>query len=121
MNNLPSFIKADSAASTKLFFDTYGSGFREFNAIDIDAATAFFTEKGFSKDAALITASTILKQSKIDGVPVFEILDTIKGFDSLQLNQLIASIMNNERVSTSVVGFKVDSTMPKNIERNILP
>lgn len=121
MNNLPRIQKNESGASTKLFFDTYGQRPIEFNAVDVDAATAFFTERGFSKEAAIITASTVLKQAKIDGVPIFEILDTIAAFSTAQLNQLVARILNNDRVSTSVVGFKFNVTIPANIARNIIP
>jgi hypothetical protein len=73
--NLPSVTKTDSAASTKLFFDTYGQRPLEFGANEVAASIGFFTSKGFEEEAALTTAMTILRQARVDGVQVFEILD----------------------------------------------
>lgn len=120
-NNLPVTQKEDSAASTKLFFDTYGTRPIEFNAIDVDASIGFFTERGFGDEAAIVTGMTILKQAKIDGVPVFELLDSIKHFDEVQLTQVVAKILNNNRVPTSLVGYRDTVEIPKNIARNIRP
>ena len=39
--NLPSFEIQDSAAGTKLYFDTYGEAALEFAANDVTAAVSF--------------------------------------------------------------------------------
>lgn len=117
--NLPLPEVADSAESTKVFFDTYGTPDIEFNAIDVDSAVSFFTSRGFEKDAALITASVILKQAKIDGMPVRELLETLKTFEGIQLSALIAEILNNNRTPISTLGFRQRSIKPDQISRNI--
>lgn len=119
--NLPISIFTDSAASTRLFFDTYGNSQLEFNAVDVDAAVGFFTARGFDKEAALVTASTILTQSKSEGVPVFQLLDTIKNLDEIQLTAVIAQVLNNNRVQSSLVGYRDTVQIPENIARNIRP
>lgn len=43
--NLPSFQKDDSAAGTKLFFDSYGKEPLEFNSNDVSASVSFFKRK----------------------------------------------------------------------------
>lgn len=120
-SNLPQTALADSAAGTKLFFDTYGQEPKEFAATDVDAAIAFFTDKGFSDEAARSTAMAILMQAKEEEIPVFQILDTLKGFDALEISEVTARILNASRQSSSIVGFKSPSIVPKHIARNLMP
>jgi hypothetical protein len=116
--NLPIEIKEDSAAGTKLYFDSYGEEPLEFNANDVDVTVGFFQKAGFDQDAALVVSMTLLRQAKIDGVPIYQILDTIKGFENLQLSQLVGEILNNNRVATSTLGFRIANVIP-NQSRNI--
>ena len=118
--NLPNRQIEDSAAGTKLYFDTYGEQPLEFNSNDVDATHTFFETAGFDKDAALVVSMTILRQAKIEGTPIFQILDTLKGFEKLQLSQIVGEILNNNRVPTSTLGFRVDDVIP-NQSRNIAP
>lgn len=116
--NLPPQEIQDSAAATKLFFDTYGDQPLEFNATDVDACIAFFTKNGFEQDAAIVTATTLLKQSKIENVPIYRILDTLEKIEGIKLSALVAEILNNNRTASSTLGYRepVSST---NITRNI--
>jgi hypothetical protein len=116
--NLPIEVKQDSAAGTQLYFDTYGEEPLEFLSTDVDAAVSFFKNAGFEEDAALVTAMTLLRQAKIDSTPIFEILDTLSGFATLQLSQLVGEILNNNRVPTSTLGFRTANVIP-NQSRNI--
>lgn len=113
-------LTQDSAAATKLFFDTYGQAPLEFNASEVDATVSFFKSKGFDDDAANITAATLLKQAKLDGTPIFRILDTLSGFNSLDLSSLVGEVLNNNRTSSSTLGFRTNPVIPNQI-RNILP
>jgi hypothetical protein len=118
-NSLPSTVVSDSAQATKLFFDQYGISPLEFSANEVAAAVGFFESKGFTSDAALTTSAAILKQAKIDGTPVFKILDTLIGFNSLQLSALVSEILNNNRKSTSTLGFRYLNVPKTEILRNI--
>jgi hypothetical protein len=118
--NLPSTLSTDSASATKLFFDAYGEQPLEFNSTDVDATVGFFESKGFDRDAATITAVTLLKQAKIESQPIFQILDTLKGFSSLQISALVAEILNNNRPSTSTLGLRVVNSNRISQTRNIL-
>jgi len=118
--NLPSREIQDSAARTKLFFDTYGQQPLEFNATDVDGTVGFFTKKGFDEQPALVAATTILKQAKLENIPVFQILDTIGEFDQLELSGLVGEILNNNRPATSTLGYrKPIVTVSK--QRNVVP
>jgi hypothetical protein len=110
---------SDSAQPTKLFFDTYGIAPLEFNAVEFDLAITFFKSKGFQEDAAVITASTILKQAKLDNMPVQKLLETLQGFTELQISALVGEILNNNRSPISTLGFRIIKTGSDLITRNV--
>ena len=110
--NLPSFEIQDSAAGTKLYFDTYGEAALEFAANDVTAAVSFFTGAGFDSDAATTVAMTLLRQAKIDSTPISQILDTLTGLNKNTLSQLVGEVLNNNRVSTSLLGFRTADVRP---------
>lgn len=118
--SLPTTALPDSAAGTKLFFDNYGNQPLEFSANEVAASIAFFEARGFARDAAEITAQVLLKQAKLDAVPVFKILDTLKVLDGVQISALVAEILNNNRSSTSTLGYRVVAVDKQNQTRNIL-
>ena len=110
--NLPAFEIQDSAAGTKLYFDTYGESALEFPANDVTAAVSFFTAAGFDDDAAATVAMTLLRQAKIDATPITQILDTLRGFPAKSLSQLVGEVLNNNRVPTSLLGFRTADVKP---------
>lgn len=118
--SLPTTALPDSASGTKLFFDNYGNQPLEFSANEVAAAIAFFEARGFVRDAAEVTAQVLLKQAKLDAVPVFSILDTLKTFDGVQISALVAEILNNNRSATSTLGYRVANIAKTNQVRNIL-
>ena len=119
--NLPSPNKQDSADATKLYFNRYGTGPVEFLANEVTATVAFFESKGFDQDAALSSATVILDQAKADGVPVFEILDTLQTFDQIGLSGLVSEILNNNRPSSSSLGYRDPDVSVSTESRNIAP
>lgn len=116
--NLPAFEIQDSAAGTKLYFDTYGEAGLEFAANDVTAAVSFFEAAGFDSDAAATVAMTLLRQAKIDATPIAQILDTLTGMQTRTLSQLVSEILNNNRVPTSILGYRTADIKP-NQTRNI--
>lgn len=119
--NLPPRDNNDSARATKLFFDSYGKVPLQFNANEVGAAQAFFETKGFDIDASALTAAVLLKQAKLDNMNVFEILDTLKGFNNIQLSALVAEIINNNRPATSTLGYRRTRANNETVNRNIIP
>jgi len=117
--NLPPLNIADSAESTKIFFNSYGLPELEFNASEVDTAVGFFKSRGFEEDAAFVTAAVILKQAKIDEVPVRQLLDTLNTFTGIEISALIAEILNNNRSSISSLGFRKNTGKVDLISRNI--
>jgi len=117
--NLPSPNKDDSALGTRLYFNKYGTRPIELLANDVSATVGFFESKGFDADAALTTASVILDQAKADGVPVYQLLDTLKTFDQVSLSGLVAEILNNNRPSSSSLGYRDPTSTASTEIRNI--
>jgi GH35 family endo-1,4-beta-xylanase len=118
--NLPSQPIEDSAAGTKLFFNNYGQEALEFAANDVTATVSFFEKKGFENDAALVVSTVLLKQAKIDGTPIYKILQSLDQFDGLGLSQIVGEILNNNRTPTSTLGFRSENVKVTQ-SRNIAP
>ncbi len=116
--NLPSQVIEDSAAGTKLYFEKYGEAPLEFPSVEVDLAHSFFERAGFDQDAASVVAMTLLRQAKIEGIPISQILDSLQGYNSITLSQLVGEILNNNRVPTSILGFRTTDVKPNQI-RNI--
>jgi hypothetical protein len=118
--NLPPIESStDSAAKTKLFFDEYGQAPLEFSANDVEAAIGFFMANGFDRDAAEITASVVLRQAKFENMPVFQLIDQLKVMDGVKLSALVGEILNNNRPSSSALGYKADNSEDQFKTRNI--
>ena len=118
--NLPPIESStDSAAKTKLFFDEYGQSPLEFSANDVESAIGFFMTNGFDRDAAEITASVVLRQAKFENMPVFQLIDQLKVMDGVKLSALVGEILNNNRPSSSALGYKADNSEDQFKTRNI--
>jgi hypothetical protein len=121
ISNLPSKVSKDSALGTRLYFDKYGEAPLEFTSTDVDTTVGFLRGRGFEDDAAIVTAVILLKQAKLDEMPVRELLDTLKGLQNLELSTLVGEVLNNNRSATSTLGFKVQSVVNEFQLRNIVP
>jgi hypothetical protein len=117
--NLPQKVVEDSASATKLFFDEYGQAPLEFSATDVEAAIGFFQGQGFDRDAAELTAMVVLRQAKFEKIPVFKLIDQLKNLDGMKLSALVGEILNNNRPSSSALGFKMGKVDDELKTRNI--
>jgi hypothetical protein len=121
ISNLPTNVPKDSALGTRLYFDKYGEAPLEFSSSDVDTTVGFLRSRGFADDAAIVTAVILLKQAKLDAMSVRELLDTLKGFQNLELSTLVGEVLNNNRSATSTLGFKIQSVVNPLQLRNIVP
>lgn len=107
----------------KQFFDTYYQQPLTFSANESDAVIGFFTSRGYEKSAAGALAATLQKQARAESPPisVFQLLDKLKGLNSLQLSQIIIEILNYNRVPISALANRVNQDNEHDFElRNIL-
>jgi len=121
--NLPANNTKDSSSKMKQFFDTYYQQPLTFSANESDAVIGFFTSRGYEKSAAGALAATLQKQARAESPPisVFQLLDKLKGLNSLQLSQIIIEILNYNRVPISALANRVNQDNEHDFElRNIL-
>ncbi len=118
--NIPQKPDTGSGDKVKRYFNTYYGYQLEFPSNDVDAVIGFLINKGFDKVAAQSTGSVLLQQAKIDGIKVFELLDTLKTLDKLQLSYTVAQVLNFNRQKTSTLGFRVENTDTPLEARNIM-
>ena len=119
MANLPTQLK-NTQQKVKTFFDEYYSAPLEFPSNEVDAVIGFFENRGFEKTSAATIGSVLMRQAKIDEVKIFELLDTLKGFDEVQLSKVVTEVLNYNRQKMSSLGYKIDQSDSKLESRNIL-
>lgn len=121
MSSLPiQNISKRSDRDVQLFFDTYFTKPVNFNDNELTAVKAFFESRGFEESSAIAVSVPILNQAKADNVKVFELLDSLKNINDLQLSSIVAEILNYNRRRTSVKGFKRERDISKFESRNII-
>ena len=119
MSSLPQTDKTNDQRVTS-FFDNYFNKKLSYPSNEVDAVIGFFKIRGFEESAAISTSSVLLQQAKIDGVKVFKLLDTLKGLEDVQLSAVVTEVLNYNRLPTSTLGYKVNTTANKTEKRNIL-
>jgi hypothetical protein len=118
-SNLPKTQSKDSASEVKQFYNQYFTDFISFPSNDVDAVIGFFENRGFSKTGAIAVGTVLLQQAKLDGINVFELLDTLKQTDQVQLSSVVTEVLNYNREKISTLGYKVDNTSNRVEARNI--
>jgi len=113
------FNKNDSE-STKKYFNNYYDAELNFTPSEVDAVIGYFLKRGFDQVAAVNTASVLLQQADYDEVPVFQLIDTLKGTTDVQLSNIVAQILNLNRSKTSMLGFKATYTSELFDQRNVI-
>ena len=106
-NSIPASTTQNSEKKVTDFFDSYFTEKISFPSNEVDAVIGFFEKRGFEKSGAISTATVLLNQAKLDNVKVFELLDTLKGLDNIQLSTVVTEILNYNRLRSSTLGFKL--------------
>lgn len=106
--------------ATQRFFDNYNQKEIQFSVNDVDVLVGYFQKRGFDEVAAVNTASVILYQAAIDNINVMKLMDTLKGVSDVQLNSIIATILNINRRKTSQIGIKEEFVGDQYEKRNII-
>jgi len=92
----------------------------QFNINDYETTIAFFVKRGFDRQPAEEIAYVILKQSKIDAVPVTQILDLLGQSSPVQLSELITVVLNANRFKTSRLGVRNTKNVKDVVSRNVV-
>lgn len=116
-SNNPEKLNLDD---TQIIFNNYFSKQINFNANEVNAVVSYFLKRGFDRIAATNTAAIFLQQAQIDKVPVFKLIDTLKGLNDVEINNVVSQILNLYRNKTSVIGFKKSTVLSLFEQRNII-
>ena len=106
MSNLPTSTRIDSSTKVKEFYNKYFTKKLAFPANEVDAVVGFFEKRGFEKVSATAVAGILLQQAKLDNIKTFELLDGIKNFNKVQLDAVVAEILNYNRENISSIGYR---------------
>ena len=117
-NNLP--YSNVSASAIVQAYDAYFNSPVELPASTLDAMKGFFTGRGFDTVSAESISVIIIKQAKKDNYNPMQILDTLKGLDSVEISALVAEILNYNRFKTSFLGYALAFTPHIEVSRNIV-
>jgi len=120
ISNLPSTTVTDSSLEVRQFFNKFYDHQVSFPATEIDSTVGFFLKHNFDEESARSTAIVLLNQAKEDGVNVFELLDSLKQLNDIQLSQVVAQVLNAYREKTSLLGYRVTQNIDTYETRNIL-
>jgi len=116
--NLPT--TETTGTDVKTFFANYYKTAVSFPASEIDATIGFFLKRGFDTNSARSTAIVLLTQARVENVSVFKLLDTLKSLTDVQLSQVVAQVLNNNREKTSLLGYRIQAVTDTYESRNIL-
>ena len=83
--NIGTTFNKNNTEDQKKLFNNYFDTQINFTPSEVDAVIGYFLKRGFEQVAAVNTASVLLQQAEIDEVPVFQLLDTIKGTNEVEL------------------------------------
>ena len=118
--NLPRLENIDSADEVKQFLDRYFTSSLSFPSNQVDAVIGYFENRDFDKISAQTIGTVLMQQAKLDDVNVFELLDTLKGLDTLQLSAVVTEVLNYNRSKVSTLGYKLNTSTDKLETRNVL-
>ena len=118
MSSLPNKTKTSEGKTTD-FFDKYFTKKLSFPSNEVDAVIGFFTSRGFEKTSAIAVGTVMLQQAKLDDINVFELLDTLKKTDSVQLSSVVTEVLNYNREKISTLGYRVVDIQNRTEARNI--
>jgi len=119
MSNIPSVSAGDSTQEVKEFFDQYFTKKISFPSNQVDAVVGFFESRGFARSSAISVGTVLMQQARLDDVNVFQLLDTLKKQDNIQLSNVVTEVLNYNRQKISTLGYKVSNTENRIEARNI--
>lgn len=118
LSNLPN-KESSSLQKVVQYFDNYYVKPVDLDVESVDILKGFFESKGFNASAAENISYVILKTAKQSNYQVQEIIDALKNYDPLQLNEFLLSILNFNRVKTSSLGLIKKVNPIDDVRRNI--
>jgi len=89
------------------------------NSNEFDALVGYFKKRGFEDVPAREISGIFIQKATDDNVPVFRLVDTLKGLNPIELNTIVTQVINSDRARSSTIGFKQDTQTDNFDLRNI--
>lgn len=116
-----SAVNANSAASTRAFFNNTSLPPISVSQNVDDAVIAYFQQIAENKDAARVMASAVILTSVSQGIDPMQTLQQFMKMDRAQLGSYVTMFLNLNRIGTSYLGINNSPTVSKYVARTILP
>ena len=75
------------------------------NSNEFDALVGYFKKRGFEDIPSREISGIFIQKASSDNIPVFRLVDTLKGLNPIELNTIITQVINSDRLRSSTVGF----------------
>lgn len=118
-SNIPNSPDSNSLQKVVRYFDNYYVKPIDLEVEQIDMLKGFFESKGFDSAAAENISYVILKTAKESNYKPQDIVDSLRSYEPLQLNEFLLSVMNYNRVKTSSLGVIYKINPINQVQRNI--
>lgn len=110
----------DSADRVRNFFDKFYGEPVSFNASEFDSVKGYFEKRGFDENSSQSITGILLTQAKKENIPAFQLINTLKGIDDVQLSFVVNQILNYSRQKNTVLGYKREQPPEMFESRNIV-
>jgi hypothetical protein len=118
--NLPTDVISGQQTTVKQFFNKFFTHEITFPAAQIDIINGFFLKRGFDDTSSKSITIILLNQARVDNVSVFQLVDSLKKLNEIQLSQVVGQVINAYRENTSLLGYRIAPLVDTYETRNIL-
>ncbi len=119
-SNLPEKEVVTNIDKIVKYFDNYYSPATDLEVQNIDVLSGFFESKGFDVNTAKNISYIILKTAKESNYSVQQVIDGLRDYDPIQLNDFLISLLNYNRVKSSALGVIKKTNPIDHVKRNIV-
>lgn len=119
LTNIP-YANITSSDPTVRAFNNYYASPIELHSGTLNALTGFFTSRGFEETSAQTISVIIMTQAKKDRLNPMSILDTLGGYQAVEVSTFVTTLLNFNRYKTSFLGFSLTFSPRDVVARNIL-
>ena len=119
-SNLPEKETVTNIDKIVKYFDNYYSPATDLEVQNIDVLSGFFESKGFDVNTAKNISYIILKTAKESNYSVQQVIDGLRDYDPIQLNDFLISLLNYNRVKSSALGVIKKTNPIDHVKRNIV-
>ena len=105
--------------STVQSFNSFYANPIELHSGTLNAITGYFTSRGFDPAAAQAIAVIIMTQSRKEGYNPMQVIDTLKGYESIEISTFVSTVLNFNRYKTSFLGYSFGFSPVAEVSRNI--